>query len=181
MCGDFAWLGVTPPHDPNIGQERSENNAEAMQLLRESCLKLGLRLPIPFSRFMESSALQARVRSNTDCFLDLSREPVSSPLGGGYLIRFLADSQGCVFWYLYLTNDSSDHAVVSSPGFYGTQAEQWQDEPPDPATIGFSAESFETFIARFWLENEAWFSANDRTPMPEVCRDYINRYANKSA
>jgi hypothetical protein len=49
---------------------------------------------------MAAPALQERIRSNTDCYLDLYYEPLRSPLGGGYLVRFLADSQGCIFWYL---------------------------------------------------------------------------------
>jgi hypothetical protein len=55
-----------------------------------------------------------RVRSNTDCFLDVCSEPIRSQVGDGWLVRFLADSQGRIFWYLYLTPDGSDHAVVSS-------------------------------------------------------------------
>ena len=92
------------------------------------------------------------------------------------MIRFLADSQGCVFWYLYLTSDGADHAVVSSPGFYGADVEQWQEDPPDPSEIVFCAESFEEFICRFWLENEIWFVGYENTPMPEIGRQYIERY-----
>src|SRR5262249_57302143 len=128
---------------------------------------------------MESRTLPERSRSNSDCCRDLCPEPVRSPIGGGYLVRFLADSQGCIFWYLYLTPDGSDPAVVSSPGFYGTEAEQWQDEPPDPAEIVYSAESFEAFMCRFWLENEIWFAEYENTAMPAVGREYIERYRSK--
>jgi hypothetical protein len=175
MCGDFAWLCSAIAHHPNIGYEKSAANAEAIPLLLQSSCKLGLRLPEPFTRFMETPALHRRIRSNTDCFLDLCEEPIPSPVGGGHLIRFLADSQGCVFWYLYLTGDSSDHAVVSSPAFYGTEAEQWQDTPADPDIV-FCTESFETFVARFWLENEIWYSEYEKTPMPAVGQTYIDHY-----
>ena len=73
--------------------------------------------------------MQARIRSTTDCFIDICSEAVQAPIGGGFLVRFLADSQCCLFWYLYLTANGSDHAVVASHGFYGTEAEQWQEEP----------------------------------------------------
>jgi hypothetical protein len=176
MCGDFAWLALASTRDQNIGHERSIGNAEAIPRLLQSSSNLGLRLPEPFTMFMETPALQRRIRSNTDCFLDLGEVPILSPVGGGHLIRFLADSQGCLFWYLYVTGDSSDHAVVSSPGFYGTEAEQWQEEPADPREIVFSAESFETFLARFWLENEIWFSEYEKTPMSAVGQTYIEHY-----
>jgi hypothetical protein len=177
MRGDFNWLAAGPERDEHsIGDQKAVENAEALAHLRGDSVRLGVKLPEAFATFMESPALHRRVRSNTDCFLDLCPELVRSPVGGGYLVRFLADSQGCIYWYLYLTPDGSDHAVVSAPGFYGTEAEKWEDEPPDPAEIVYSAESFEVFICRFWLENEIWFAEWKRTPMPDVGRQYIERY-----
>jgi hypothetical protein len=143
--------------------------------------RLNLKLPESFTTFMESPDLHARIRSTTDCFLDLCPEAIQSPIGSGNLVRFLADSQGCLFWYLYLTADGSDHAVVASPGFYGTEAEEWQEEPPDPGELAFSAESFEAFMCRFWLENEIWFAGYDEMPMPDACQEYIKRYRSGEA
>ncbi len=175
--GDFDWLASALEHDAHsIADVKAAENAGALARLCEASARLGVKLPEAFTRFMESPGLQQRVRSNTDCFLDLCPEPVRSPLGTGYLVRFLADSQGCIFWYLYLTPDGSDHAVVSSPGFYGTEAERWQEGLPDPAKIVYCAESFEAFMCRFWLENEIWFSGWKKTPMPDVGREYIERY-----
>ncbi len=178
--GDFAWLATADAHEQCIGDEKTAENAAALLVLQNDLARLGLHLPAPFLRFMRDRSLQERVRSNTDCFLDLCPQPVRSPIGDGYLIRFLADSQGCVFWYLYLTLDGSDHAVVTSPDFYGTDEEQWQDEPPDASQILYVAESFETFVCRFWLENEIWFSEWEQTPMPDVGRVYIERYRERA-
>jgi hypothetical protein len=177
--GDFAWLTTAPVHDQNIGAEKDAENFQALASLRAASKRLGLQLPEPFTTFMATPGLQARVRSNTDCSLDLCPEPIQAPLDDGYLVRFLADSQGCIFWYLYLSADGSDHAVVSSPDFYGTEAEQWQDEPLDPDVIVFVAESFESFICRFWLENEIWYAAWQQTPMPEVGQEYIELYRSR--
>jgi hypothetical protein len=176
MHGDFAWLAPQQTFDHNIGNERASEVADALAQLQAAFARLEIHLPESFTRFMASPELHQRVRSNTDCFLDLCDEPIHSPIGGGWLVRFLADSQGCVFWYLYLTPNASDQAVVSSPGFYGTKAEQWQDEPPDPSEIVYSAESFEAFMCRFWLENEIWFAEWKKTPMPGVGREYVERY-----
>jgi hypothetical protein len=180
MRGDFAWLANAPLHNgDSIGSEKPVENARALAMLGECSARLGARLPGAFTTFMGTPALHQRIRSNTDCFLDLCPELIPSTVGGGYLVRFLADSQACIFWYLYLTPDGSDHAVVSSPSFYGTEAEQWQDDPSDPAEIVFSAESFEVFMCRFWLENEICFAEYEKAPMPDVGREYIEHYRNK--
>jgi hypothetical protein len=176
LQGDFTWLAVAPAHGRSIGNERAAENAEAISRLRVASDRLDLRLPDAFAKFMETPSLHDRIRSNTDCYLGLCPEPIRSPVGDGFLVRFLADSQGCIFWYLYLTPDGSDHAVVASPAFYGTEAEQWDDETSDAGDIVFSAESFEAFICRFWLENEIWFAGWLGSPMPDVGREYIERY-----
>jgi hypothetical protein len=151
--------------------------------LRAAADRLGLRLPAAFLAFMATPSLHRRIRSSTDCALDLSPAPVRAPVGDGHLVRFLADSQGCLFWYLYLTPDGADHAVVSSQGFYGawygSGGEQWSDEAPDAAAIAFCAESFEAFMCRFWLENELWFAAREQTPLPDVGRAYVEQYRRK--
>ncbi len=177
MRGEFAWLASAPKHEGHsIAIVKAAENTAALARLRKASARLGVKLPEEFTRFMESPGLQQRVRSSTDCFLDLCPEPVRSPIGSGHMVRFLADSQGCIFWYLYLTPDGSDHAVVSSPGFYGTEGERGEDKLPDPAGIVYCAESFETFMCRFWLENEIWYAEWKKTPMPDAGREYIERY-----
>lgn len=182
LRGDFAWLATTAAHEEHsIRDEKAVENVQALKDLQGSATSRGLRLPEAFVTFMATPSLQQHVRSNTDCFLDLCPAPIRSPLGDGYLIRFLADSQGCIFWYLYLTRDGCDHAVVASPDFYGTEAEQWGDEALDPLEIVFCAESFEAFICRFWLENEIWFAEWKKTSMPDVGRAYIEQYRHKQS
>ncbi len=179
LHGNFGWLMAAPPHESSIGNEKAAENVQSLISLRESSAQFSLPLPEAFVKFMETAYLHQRIRSNTDCFLDLCPNPVRSPVGDGYLIRFLADSQGCVFWYLYLTPNGSDHAVVSSPCFYGTDAEKWQEEEPDPIAIVFAEESFERFMCRFWLENEIWYADWEKTPMPDAGRKYIEQYRRK--
>ncbi len=183
LRGDFGWLADARAHDRSVrcvAEEIATANAEAFASLRRSAVGAGVLLPETFAKFMGTPDLQVRVRSNTDCILDVCPELVRSPIGAGWLVRFLADSQGCVFWYLYLTADGSDHAVVSSPGFYGAPDEQW-DEEPDPKELVFAAESFEAFLCRFWLENEIWFADYEKTPMPVEGREYLARYGRGSS
>lgn len=182
--GDFAWLAAASLHEQSVGEEKAAGNAEALPRLRASAARLGVPLPEAFVRYMETPALHRRVRSCTDCYLDLCPEPVRSPVGGGLLVRFLSDSQGCLFWYLYLAPGGRDHCVVASPGFYGSGAEmeQWaewdeaKEGPPDPDEIVYCAESFEAFLCRFWLENEVWFAGDEGVPLSDACREYVERY-----
>lgn len=176
LSGGLDWLTGARDYSPNIGEERSKENVAAFAELQSVVEFKGIRLPAAFTKLFSTPSLQRRIRSNTDCFLDLCANVVPSAVGQGHLIRFLADSQGCIFWYVYLTEDGSDHAVVSSPDFYGTEAERWSDAEADPSAIVFSAESFEDFLCRFWLENEIWFAEYEKTPMPQAGRTYIERY-----
>jgi hypothetical protein len=176
LSGSLDWLAEAPRHSDNVGEQRSKENAAAFIQLQSICELKGIRLPATFAKLFSTPSLQQRIRSNTLCFLDLCPSVVPSPVGRGNLIRFLADSQGCIFWYVYLNEDGSDHAIVSSPDFYGTEAEQWNDEVPDPSAISFSAECFESFLCRFWLENEIWLAEYEKTPMPEAGRTYIEQY-----
>ena len=176
LSGSLEWLTEAQPHLRNIGEQRSKENMHAFVQLQSICETRSIRLPAAFTKLFSTPSIQRRIRSNTECFLDLCANVIPSPVGHGYLIRFLADSQGCIFWYVYLTEDGSDHAVVSSPDFYGIEAERRNDTEPDSSAIVFSAESFESFLCRFWLENEIWFAEYEKTPMPEVGRTYIERY-----
>lgn len=173
MWGDFVWLAAASEHGHNIiGRVSFAANAEALRRLEVTATQAGVSLPVTFTTFMGSPNLQTRVRSNTDCYLDLSAALIPIP-AGGHLIRFLADSQGCVFWYLFLPPNGSDHAVVCSLTFYGTAVDQ---RPDAAAEFSYVAESFEAFMCRFWLENEVWFADCEGEPMPAVGPEYIERY-----
>ncbi|WP_238019063.1 hypothetical protein KZZ52_45900 [Dactylosporangium sp. AC04546] len=175
MSGDLSWLSAQPEHG-----EWCVGEAPARELpeLRSACARIGLALPPAFVRFMGSAQLQRRVRSCTACYVDLSRGPARAPAGDGYLVRFLADQQGCLYWYLFLTGDGRDHAVVCSSGFFDP-LDYGDDDQPDE--VVFCGESFETFLCRYWLENEIWFADTDHTAMPAVGAEYLSRYQELSA
>ncbi|RRS01557.1 hypothetical protein [Glycomyces terrestris] len=169
MDGDLAWLAPRPEHErwPIVG-----NAAEAVGPLAAACARRRLPLPPAFTLFMESEALQRKVRSSTACFIDLDTAPVPVE-GGGHFVRFLADQQGCLYWYLYLTEDGADHAVVCSPDYFGSEDAAVAEDLDE---VSFSAESFETFLCRTWLENEIWFASTGKGAMPDVGAEYLERY-----
>ena len=176
MEGDLGWLEGSRSHILNIGYERQRDNENALHELSQSCQSQKIQLPNPFLKFMSAFAFQERVRSNTDSYLFLCPAPIATPKGEGFLVRFLSDSQGVLFWYIFIAVDGIDHAVVCSPDFYGLESEQWRDEKPDPEKITYCAPSFEVFLWRYWIENEIWLSAYDKEPLQDLGVKYIEEY-----
>src|SRR5688500_3642302 len=80
LRGDFAWLRGQPSRTDNIAREKPAENAEALSALPRDAARRGLILATEFVEFFRSSELQQRVRSCTDCFLDLSPVFVPSPV-----------------------------------------------------------------------------------------------------
>lgn len=176
LRGDFAWLRNQSLHKANIASEKAVENANVLTLVLQDAARHGSVIPPEFVEFFRSHNLQHRVRSCTDCFLDLSPIIVPSPVADGFLLRFLADSQGCIFWYLFQRPGGTEHCVVASPDFYGSEEEQWQDSPADPDQIIFCEESFERFLCRFWLENEIWYCNHEKRPLFAEAREYLEYY-----
>ncbi|MEV4138460.1 hypothetical protein AB0J72_40600 [Dactylosporangium sp. NPDC049742] len=187
MSGDLGWLAAQPAPDAwGIGSAP----AKELPALLSACAALGLSLPPSFVKFAGDGELQRRIRSCTACFVDVSAAPVPAPAADGYLVRFLADQQGCLYWYLYVAADGSDHAVVCSPSHFGPSAyddpdvpEDWDDPDgePGPDEVVYCGESFEAFLCRYWLENELWFADNESFPLPAVDAAYIEDFRTFSA
>ena len=71
-------------------------------------------VPTPsFAAFIDSEGPRSRVRSCTDCYLDLG-DFVVPVEGGGHLIHFLSDSQWVLHWLLYIGPDQAE-AVIATP------------------------------------------------------------------
>lgn len=171
MCGDLEWLVHQPEH------EEWAIASDAVQRLPALIARAegeDVPLPLVFIRFIGEVSMQRRIRSTTACYLDLDTGLVLVA-NGGRLVRFLADQQGCLYWYLYVTQDGVNHEVVCSPEFIDSNDAPEIEEPDE---LCFCAESFEIFLCRYWLENEVWFAFEDGTPMPDVGEDFIERYKN---
>ena len=198
LRGDFAWLMACQPWDrlAHMDATRWQQNAEAsLRRIADAAKALRLDLPAEFLRFMGDVALQMRIRSCTDCYFSLPARVAPSPMGDdGCLIRFYSDSQGCLHWYLYVT-PSGYHAVLLSALFLGGHpAEELDDEGLDQEEFiqefeedesedflgdgfWFCALSFETFLFRYWLENEIWYALYDGpTPLTPLQQTYIEHY-----
>jgi hypothetical protein len=176
LDGAFGWLTDAPLHEYNDGSDIAVKNTKNVPKLIEACKSAAVALPASFLMFIQDPDLEARIRSNTCCYFDYPDAPVRSPLGNGHLVRFLADSQRCIIWYLYIPSGTTDHAVVASPVFFDSDEDLPQGLELDSGAVVFSAESFEAFICRFWIENELWFSEIDNTRPSNVGQEYLERY-----
>ena len=168
--GSFRWL---PPDGPRHSDGQEWYEPGILAGLADQAAGMGLALPRSFLDFMRSAELPGRIRSVTDCGFELPGRIVPVPWASGALVRFLADSQGCLFWYLFLRDDGG-HGVVSSPEFYGgdphldsgwdaasygPEGDEEDEEPPSADhEIRTCAPDFESFIHRFWLENQIWLA-----------------------
>ncbi len=143
-----------------------------------------VKLPDSFVEFILSPDLHQRIRSCTDCYLDVADYPIRT-IGQfeGQLIHFLSDSQWCLHWYLFVSKVGSQF-VITSPNAYGfdygdaNQVMEIDLEAEDE--IWFCAPSFNDFIYRFWLENEVWFRVVwDKQPLASLeadCKAYVEYY-----
>ena len=180
---EFAWLLAEPVvkgHASLAVVDASATRPATQGNLELLMADTGVVLPASFSAFINSEDPRKRVRSCTDCYLDLAdfAVPVSD---GGYLIHFLSDSQWVAHWLLYVGPDQAEAVVATwDPLGFNTV----QDEPPVrlfvPGTSDawVCADSFSEFLFRFWIENEVWFKLvhpSDELPLSDQQRRYLKR------
>lgn len=173
--GSFAWLSKAPRQSEwAIGDRSAAELPTQLASVTVSAARHGVTLPREFVAFIGNPDLHARLRSVTACYLDVADTVL--PFAGGYLVRFLADQQGCAFWYLFINGDGSDHGVVCS--FESFDADDSDGDAAElcEAEFQFQAESFEAFLVRFWLENEIGFAVFDSTPLPDVAPRFLELY-----
>ena len=186
--GEFQWL-ARQPECSNVAEDDVEywleyvdelraNAAKKLPSLKTKAERIGLSIPESFLTFMGNAKLIGRIRSCTDCYFEHSQRIAPNPNGDGYFIHFLSDSQGCIFWNLFV-EPSGDHCVVASSGYYF--GDNW--DPADPyhgnesGKLFFCSPSFESFVYRFWLENEIWYQLSwHKRPLTELQQRYVDYY-----
>lgn len=173
--GSFAWLSKAPRHSEwAIGERSAAKLPRQLASLMASAEQQGVTLPGEFVVFIRDPDLHARLRSVTACYLDVAERLL--PFAGGYLVRFLADQQGCAFWYLFIKGDGPEHGVVCSFEYFDAGDSDGAEVELSEAKFQFQAESLEAFLMRFWLENEIGFAEFDSTPPPNVAPRFLELY-----
>jgi hypothetical protein len=174
--GSLAWLASTPQHTEwAIGERCADKLPSQLVTVRASAKTHGVTLPKEFVNFIGTPALHTHIRSVTACFLDVAESVL--PFANGYLIRFLADQQGCAFWYLYVATSGTDHCVVCSYEYFDADEMDYAIDELKESAFQFWAESFEAFLMRFWLENEILFAKYDSTPPPDLAPRFLESYS----
>jgi hypothetical protein len=182
----FEWLKEEPEHINSIGDEQPPDERKInISKLEEIQIQIKMELPKPFLVFFRSKELQYKVRSCTDCYLDLADRAVKvKGKYEGFIIHFLSDSQWCFHWYLYLDATGKSFVITSPNAYCFNIDDNYLSAPYHKSEIDFQQEeiwfcssSFSEFIYRFWLENEIWFSLSwDKIPLTHLQQDYVNHY-----
>jgi hypothetical protein len=111
-------------------------------------------LPAQFTAFMADPLLRDSVPTCTACYWEAALPVSASPVHeDAQLVRFLNDQQGCVFWYLHVLPDGQ-HEILCGAQCYDEYAVDPEEAATDLLRV---ADSFDEFIARFWIENLAWY------------------------
>lgn len=182
---ELRWLCAEPIVSSSLAETtvppvRAAKREQLTDLLRSHAIKL----PPSFLNFIASDEPRMRIRSATDCYLDLADTVVPVDTGG-ILIHFLSDSQFCFHWLLY-TGPDGEEAVVATVDPYGfVNPDCWDDETSVRSTFAsdevpeafICAASFSEFIYRLWIENEIWFRLElERRPLTEEQQEYAASY-----
>jgi hypothetical protein len=166
LDGSLSWL---KPMDKHVGAEMEPHFADAekrdqlsarFEKTVEEAKAAGFAVPEVFLQFMRFRELRHRIPSCTACYFDAPDRLVKMA-DGGVLFRFLNDQQWCVLWYLYLGPDTKEGIVASSYAFDVDEAGFNGDESAEDADVWVCAFDFESFLFRFWVENNIWFAKND--------------------
>ncbi len=185
---DFQWLKSQPVKQDSLAEgANSDGSKPDLGKLSKIDAQLDVELPKSFTTFIESAGLHQRIRSCTDCYLDVADRAIRTTGGHkGFLIHFLSDSQWCLHWYIHV-DYSGDHFTAVSPNAYGFTFEDTDMDSDAPyrkneieleqEDIWGCAPTFTEFIYRFWLENEIWFAlASNNQSLTAVQQLYVNHY-----
>lgn len=138
---------------------------------------LAAALPEQFVAFMADPVLRDSVPTCTSCYWAADLPVASSPVHeGAQLVRFLNDQQGCLFWYLHLLPDGR-HEILCGGAAYDCQVLSAEQAREDLVRV---ADDFDRFIARFWIENLAWYEVvGQNRPDEELSApvwEYVRQY-----
>ena len=181
----FQWLKSQPAKVRSLTEGRySDGGKPDLNKLSTIVAPLGMDVPKPFTAFIQSTELHERIRSCTDCYLDVADHAVKTKgITDGYLIHFLSDSQWCGHWYIHIDYSGKEFviAALNAYGFESGDSEAKDEIDLAKEDAWFCAPTFLEFIYRFWLENEIWYAlAWDKRPLTTIEQAYVNHYLKRA-
>jgi hypothetical protein len=141
-------------------------------------------LPEPLRVLASRPELLGGIASVTLCFVDFGDQVVvvDESAGGGWLVRFMTDSQAVLSWLIHI-EPGGVHSVVVTPAWtIGYDVPSEADEPfPVPThplvrddlrrlEVEVCAHGLTEFLARLWLENQAWLARHGASASEDVRR-----------
>ena len=173
--GSYNWLSGQSSHKDHIGVRSKPKLTEQWANIKKESKRNDIRIPEDFANFITTPRLHSKIRSISDCYFGLGRAFI--PFKKGYLLRFLNDSQACAFWYLYIDSKTHKHCVAICYDNFDSEEDDPQWLPSiQPKDLVYDSPSFESWLCRYWLENEIVFSHYDRTYLPDVPPRYIRAF-----
>jgi len=177
---DFVWLNREPTKKHSLRETAYPTGKKPdLSKITEFQKDPKLILPAEFVFFMQNTDLHSKIRSCTDCYLELPNFVVATHgTEDGFLFHFLSDSQYILHWFLYL-NLIGEHFILVSENPYGKRSYNLPDSiniHTEPVLL--CASSFTEFIYRFWLENEIWFTLVDKDRLlTSIESSYLEHYS----
>lgn len=183
--GSFSWLRHQPSPlgfdshfssgwSPQSLKHWRESSQQFRQNLLLSARELGVSIPESMLTFLLDVELVSRVRSPTDCYFTRSTQIIVNPgPQRGHFLHFMSDSQSCFEWYLYFDPGGKDRVVATSADLSDPKIPMtfWECNHEEIVVCG---SSFESFIYRLWIENEAWYRLEIKDqPMTPAMREYL--------
>ncbi len=190
---DFHWLKSQSVKESSLIEgSYPDGGRPNLTKLDKIASEYNLKLPMSFTTFIHSTELHERIRSCTDCYLDLADRAVRTKgTIQGCLVHFLSDSQWVLHWYIHV-DPFGNHFVATSPNAYGFTFDDivsdahasYQKSEIDlqGEEIWFCARTFNEFIYRFWLENEIWYAlALEERPLTVIEQTYVAHYSSRNS
>jgi hypothetical protein len=173
LDGSFAWLRRAPNvKSAMVYREQELGSVASILKEREAeAALLGLAIPKDVLTFLTDADLFTKIPSCTACFWDIGARLVPLPdhEGPERVLRFMNDQQGCAYWFLLVEPNRPARVAY---GFYAFEDWDWDEEAEIDTALTLCADSFESFIWRWWIENAIWFAAHERRPLEGDLRAY---------
>ncbi len=174
LVTSLSWLASLPlqPRDASIlrtDQAQRPLSGELLPWLASQEVPAQV-LPEPLGILASRPELLGGIGSVTDCFVDFGDHVVvvDESAGGGWLVRFVTDSQA-VLSLPSTIEPNGGHSVVVTPAWtIGYDVPSEPDEPfPVPThplgrddlrklEVDVCAHSLTQYLARLWLEDQTW-------------------------
>lgn len=176
---DFSWLHPIHAKDAKVNKKWEKKLETCISTLP---LPLQDKIDPAFKFFMIRPTLHDLIPSCTACYFDLLNKVIPFERLGqkGYLIQFYRDQQDCVLWYYYI-NEEGESAILAST--FAVQKYNLAEIDDDALkyNLCYTSSDFITFIYYTWVENLAWFSAEEEGEsfQEEAVKEFIKNYKEK--